>query len=193
MLRFPRRHRPQRWLGRARSSFSTICFAMHHYVGRNCAARIAACRPVMYRFQRPPIGAQLAASEGGAIMSMNVQRAVLGRNVEMVNGPRPKGRRIGTLKMGPVGLEFSPKFPTGVLLPFHWTLPWERVAKIDLGGDVAQQWMLLAPLKKNVAALHLTVTETSGQLQGFLLPHKSVERVHNQLLPVIQQLSARSL
>ncbi|MHB1519458.1 MAG: hypothetical protein ACYCVN_14675 [Acidimicrobiales bacterium] len=124
-------------------------------------------------------------------MRINVQPAVLGRSVEMVNGPRLKGRRIGTLKMGPGGLEFRPKFPNMVIVPFHWSLPWERVAKIELGGDVAQQWMLLAPMKKNVAALHLTVTETSGQLQGFVLPHKSVERVHNQLLPVLQQLSAR--
>jgi len=124
-------------------------------------------------------------------MAMHVQAEVLGRSVEMINGPRPKGRRIGTLKMGPAGLDFRPKFPNMVLLPYHWVLPWEQVAKIELGGDVAQQWMLLAPMKKNVAALHLTVTETSGKLQGFLLPHKSVERVHNQLLPVIQQLSAR--
>jgi len=124
-------------------------------------------------------------------MAMHVQAEVLGRSVEMINGPRPKGRRIGTLKMGPAGLDFRPKLPNAVILPFHWSLPWEQVDKIELGGDVAQQWMLLAPLKKNVAALHLTVTETSGKLQGFLLPHKSVERVHNQLLPVIQQLSAR--
>jgi len=53
--------------------------------------------------------------------------------------------------------------------------------------------MLSASMKKNVAALHLTVTETSTQLQRFLLPKQSVARVHNQLLPVIQQLSGRNL
>ena len=124
-------------------------------------------------------------------MVMHVQAQVLGRNAEMVNGPRIRGRRIGTLKMGPAGLEFCSKFPAMVLMPYRWSLPWEQVANIELGGDVARQWMVLAPMMKNVAALHLTVTETSGRLQGFLLPRKSVERVHNQLLPVIQQLSAR--
>jgi hypothetical protein len=113
---------------------------------------------------------------------MTIRKAVIGRNVEILDGPMLKGRRLGTLSVTEEGLHFRSRI---LVPPFSWHLAWEEVRDIQLGGDVAKRWSNVLPMKVAHGATHVTVTDVHGRQQGFVVPDVPQERVHNHILPTV--------
>jgi hypothetical protein len=115
---------------------------------------------------------------------VNIKRGVIGRNVEILDGPMLKGRRLGTLSLDEAGLHFRSRI---LIPPFTWHLPWEEIADIQLGGDLARRWSNVLPVKVAHSATHITVLDINGRQQGFVVPDVPAERIHNQILPCMSR------
>ncbi len=109
---------------------------------------------------------------------MAIRASVVGRNVEMLNGPMLKGMRLGTLRVDERGVHFRSR-----LLVFSWEMAWEDVADVQLGGDTALRWSNILPVKVAHNATHVTVVDVEGRMHGFVVPRVPYERVHNLFLP----------
>lgn len=126
---------------------------------------------------------RLAGSYMGRNAHVAIAWAVVGKNVELLDGPWLKGLRIGTLSINDAGLHFVSRI---IFVPvYSWHIAWEDVAEIEIGNDVARRWSNFLPMKVAHAATHLTVHSISGDLQGLVVPNVSAERVHNLLRPSI--------
>ncbi len=108
---------------------------------------------------------------------------VIGRNVEIMDGPKLAGRRLGTLKVDAEGLHFRSGML--VVVPYHWSVAWQDVADLQIGTDVARRWSRWLPMKVAHRGVHVTIVDTSGQQQGFVVPKVTAERVHNLLAPTM--------
>lgn len=109
---------------------------------------------------------------------MGIRGALIGRNVQILDGHR----FLGALSLDDRGLHFQPR----LLAPARsWHIAWEDVTDIEVGRDVTQRWSNFLPVKVAHAATHITVHTASGDLQGFVVPDVTVERVHNLLRPSI--------
>jgi hypothetical protein len=111
-----------------------------------------------------------------------IGKAVIGRNVEILDGPALKGLRLGTLSINDEGLHFHSRI---LVAPFSWHVAWEEVRDIQLGGDVARRWSNVLPIKVAHNATHITVVDIHGRQQGFVVPDVPQERVHNHLFPTM--------
>jgi len=111
-----------------------------------------------------------------------IKASVLGKNVEVMEGPRLYRQRMGTLRISDRGLQFRAQMP---IFPFRWSLAWEEVAEIQIGRDVAKRWSTWLPMKVAHQATHLTVIDQAGRYQGFVIPNQPIERIQNQLQPTM--------
>lgn len=111
-----------------------------------------------------------------------IKPSILGKHVEIMDGPRLPGQRMGTLSISAEGLHFRAQVP---LLPFTWSLAWEEVAEIQIGRDIARRWSAVLPMKVAHQATHLTVVDQAGRYQGFVIPNRPLERIQNQLQPTM--------
>ena len=118
-------------------------------------------------------------------MPSPITPAVIGNNVEIMDGPRWSRQRLGTLRMTERGLHFRSTWRA--LVPFTWSLAWEDVAELQIGGDVAERWSLWLPMKVAHRATHLTIMDRQGRSQGFVVPNRPIERIQNQLRPTMDR------
>lgn len=108
--------------------------------------------------------------------------SVIGHNVEIMDGPKLAGQRLGTLKVDAEGLHFRSRL---LVAAYHWDVAWQDVADLQIGTDVARRWSNVLPMKVAHRAVHITVLDTSGRQQGFVVPKVTAERVHNLLMPTM--------
>ncbi len=111
---------------------------------------------------------------------MAIGRTLISKSTEMVEGPRQKRLRIGSLSIDEQGVHFNSRYLGSA---YSWHLPWDEVADVQLGNDTATRLNALKTWYGRYQATHVTIVDIEGRHHGFIVPRVPHERVHNVFLP----------